>query len=1740
MKNFVAISIVWITLIVIPIPVLGQSYIVTPLGNPDLGGAAINDSAMVCGYDFNLQQGFLWDNGNVIHIPNSTEGLDVNDFGKACGYTWVGVIKYSFIYENGVTTLISPLSGERCNANAINDNGLVTGRTTIGPDLQINHPYLYDGNTMIDLGTLGGPEGLGVDINNSGWIVGSSYTNNSAASRRPFIYKGSVLEQLPVPSGTVKGAASGINDSGMVCGSIYLDSLDEDRHAVKWDPLSNVSILPELPGDVESAAYAVSNYGEVVGTSRDTANYPTAVIWKDGSVINLNDEIDPGLGIYLTFAVDINNQGQILCWGSGNSGDFILTPIDTLEGFIVNDAGDDSDADLSDGECDVDLQQPGNQCTCRAAMEQANHDANASVITFDIPGSGVPVIAPQSPLPDINTPVTIDGSTQPNAGYVQIDGSAAGPTTHGLSISADNCEVRGLIINKFGGDGIKITGNTNTIVGNIIGTDKSSATGLGNGNNGISITNASDNIIGNPYADELNIIAGNQKNGIQVMGNNSTGNLIQSNYIGTDTSGTDGLGNGEAGIEIIDASAGNRIGIGIQQLRNMSNRGSLLNFGNVIARNNIAVKILNTNNSKIIGNIVGLFKSPFGNVLSKLGSAAEGLLITDSEGIDISECTIGGTGGDGIKIVGLQSKFNRIFKTYIGTDSSGTLGLGCDGNGVSIDSLAKGNSVGGCGDDSTVTVAGNGLNGILLRYAGLQQTVDTLLNNIRNVQIGVIQNINKEDSRAFIKIPNLLSGITINNSILTHIGEYPCPNTIAGNSGPGILIDGLQSALNQISTNLIGTTNQGDADVGNDGDGIRITGNANNNFIGGLSGNSANTISGNLQNGIAIISANNNKILGNIAGLFQNGSNPSVPLGNLGNGIYLKDSFRNFISKCLVSSNVGNGIQISGALSQFNKIVNVIIGSDSSAAAGLGNKKNGVEMTDMAGGNTIGGIGPDSSVTIVGSQEYAVKMTNLLSELNNKIMNAKIGIISNIGTENQQSFIKIPNHLGGINIQNSTKILVGNILAKNMIAGNNGPGILLEGLSTSLNTLVANMIGTDSTGTPNLGNHGAALRLVNGANNNNIGGDNAGESNICVSSASGFGVELSNTYNNKITQLLSGVFGDGQTLQVLSNNIGMLLNNCTGTLIKRSLFSGNSSDGIKITGTGSIGISISDSRVGTNFGGDVSYGNGGNGITMAKACSVDFSGAQATIINGNGGYGLYGSGVSNINAGRIYAGVDAQANVNAGYKNGKGAIRFDASSGVSIGAGGQFKNIVAGYDSSAITMKNSTGSIENNLITTSNVGVKANLDTLTNILGNSLIIQRNIINDCQRAIQVNDASAIYIAGNLIKGNLGIGSGIHMYNSSGQIEGNTITDDAGDAIYLEDQSDPTIYKNSIYANNGYGLRNADPSIVINAQSNWWGDASGPGGAGPGSGDEVSAGVNFQNWRIEPVSVAVLGGPDTTYQSANTTDTISASVLNWENPTDVIDIILSDSLGWLAGQTSFTVNLNDSLGSSFPIIISIPAGTPGNTINRISIDAVSQINSNHSDTDDFFVITYIPELSRIVLYPDSAEINVNDSLHFVAVGFDQSGQPINFAQQWSAAYGGVSNDGLYFAPAASVTDTVTVADPVSHLSERAIVVVNDPTKIEDEEPILLRQYELSQNFPNPFNPSTTIRFALPEPGNVRLEVYNILGEKVVTLVNGRVRAGNHEATFNAGALATGLYIYRIQMNRFIDVKKMMLIK
>jgi len=100
---------------------------------------------------------------------------------------------------------------------------------------------------------------------------------------------------------------------------------------------------------------------------------------------------------------------------------------------------------------------------------------------------------------------------------------------------------------------------------------------------------------------------------------------------------------------------------------------------------------------------------------------------------------------------------------------------------------------------------------------------------------------------------------------------------------------------------------------------------------------------------------------------------------------------------------------------------------------------------------------------------------------------------------------------------------------------------------------------------------------------------------------------------------------------------------------------------------------------------------------------------------------------------------------------------------------------------------------------------------------------------------------------------------------------------------------------------------------------------------------------------------------------------------------------------------------------------------------------------------------------------------------------------------------------------------------------------PSGIENNREIdLLKNFNLAQNYPNPFNPKTSIEFTIPKTGYVSLKIYNLLGEEVVTLVEGNVNKGNHYFYWDASEFSSGIYFYKLEAGEYVEIKKMVFLQ
>ncbi|MBK8002220.1 MAG: immunoglobulin domain-containing protein [Verrucomicrobia bacterium] len=208
--------------------------------------------------------------------------------------------------------------------------------------------------------------------------------------------------------------------------------------------------------------------------------------------------------------------------------------------------------------------------TLRQAMLDANSAPGSNVIAFAFTGGAPYVIHLQSPLPPITDPLTIDGWSQiefRGQPVIELDGtnviSAAGeaPLVEGLHLTSFNSEVRGLTLNGFDVGIVISGGGGNIIQGNFIGTDSLGATAISNRSDGIRIHSAG-NLVGGETAAARNVISGNGGFGVVIDGSNAVSNVIAGNLIGIADQTLAPLGNALGGVALRNGAANNLIGTG--------------------------------------------------------------------------------------------------------------------------------------------------------------------------------------------------------------------------------------------------------------------------------------------------------------------------------------------------------------------------------------------------------------------------------------------------------------------------------------------------------------------------------------------------------------------------------------------------------------------------------------------------------------------------------------------------------------------------------------------------------------------------------------------------------------------------------------------------------------------------------------------------------------------------------------------------------------------------------------------------------------------------------------------------------------------------------------------------------------------------------------------------------------------------------------------------------------------------
>jgi hypothetical protein len=592
---------------------------------------------------------------------------------------------------------------------------------------------------------------------------------------------------------------------------------------------------------------------------------------------------------------------------------------------------------------------------------------------------------------------------------VLIDGGATNNTIGGSTPGSRN------IISGNSGNGIEIAemnGNNNLIAGNYVGTDYTGTVAIANGNDGILIRNGnSNNTIGGTAAGAGNVISGNALLGVKVRGDSgsSHANVLQGNFIGTDSTGTVAIPNHGDGVYCLGDS-------------NTLIGGTVAGAGNVISGNAMSgIHLLQDTGIVIQGNFIG---TDFTGTHA-LGNATDGIYVPNGSNI-----TIGGTTPAARNIISAASGTNRpagypgvgwgvdlgagnsvIEGNFIGTDVTGTIAVGNQG-GVIVE--GQNDEVGGTVPGALNLISGNSGDGVGIGNgpgpAGIQIQGNFIGTDVTGTSA-------------------LGNNIGIEGGFYGLIGgTVPgAGNVISGNKGTEIFA----GTSNLLQGNLIGTDVTGTHSIRGNSAGSRILmpPTSNNNTIGGTVPAARNVIVSTI-----FLSGTGNVVEGNYIGTDITGT-IALGLNGVAVGVDLTGGSNTIGGTApgagnLISGTQCIGIFIHGAAAAGNVVEGNLIGTDASGAAPLGNGFGfnpsnyvlaGVTISQGASGNTIGGTAAGAGNTIAFNAGAGVAVVDNNS-LNNQIRGNSIHDNTGLGIDLGGDGVTLNTpggpHVGPNNLQN--------------------------------------------------------------------------------------------------------------------------------------------------------------------------------------------------------------------------------------------------------------------------------------------------------------------------------------------------------------------------------------------------------------------------------------------------------------------------------------------------------------------------------------------------------------------------------------------------------------------------------------------------------------------------------------------------------------------------------------------------
>lgn len=1160
---------------------------------------------------------------------------------------------------------------------------------------------------------------------------------------------------------------------------------------------------------------------------------------------------------------------------------------------------------------------------------------------------------------------------------------------------------------------------------------------------------------------------------------------------------------------------------------------------------------------------------------------------TSEVGIDISVgetrirgLAIGGFSVAGIRITG--SGKNVVEASYLGVAADGT---SAKPNGIGILVEGSPDNIIGTGDeeaeeaqagritkayseedfDAGNVISGNAGAGIVLRGS-------TASGNI------VAGNLIGTTAAGDAALPNGAEGVKVDGAAETVIGgNIPeVRNLISGNNGASVWIVGESAMENHISGNFIGTDASGSGAIANMGPGVRITGSPGN-TVGGQEQSTRNIVSGNQESGILIEGAasDGNIVAGNFIGTDSAG-NTAIPNGAEGVRIMGAPNTRIGTEGLgnVIAGNSGIGIWVNVHITEGHSdgtmILNNIVGLDASGEIPMFNSGEAVIRLDGAARESK--IGQANAGNIIAGKENMIGID---------LLDFGEGVGAPDGTQVAGNSIGITKSgekldealLFGVSLTVLAEVSGGTqgvIGGEDAASGNRiyGPvvGILVEGEGSSNSVVAYNVIGNMDETLP-VEERDAVGIWINGADemeitSNTIGGQS-------------YGIALG---SNESTLTLNKIGTNVAGTAARSNTIGLFI---PGEIGPRNF----------LTGDGNI--------IGSENGANVISGNI-NGVLVGGSFDLstpEEDGAGQSKIK-SGGRRVYiknkpvHRSLANLAVGLpdslIQKKISKEAALIQTEENGKpdnNIFRLNRI-GTNLAGNREIGNGRADNEDeafAAVRIESGTNNrLIGNLISGNGGGVYVGPDPdfdsfpintvlAGNIIGGSLASESVVIPNQYGGVFIFNTTGTRLAalpiteggepvGNVIKdnGNLGVQIGVIDSEDIGnQVRQSSFFDNDGPSIMLLNQEmeypgiapvSPRILSAAALTGNAYlRLLSGTSGIVDGFISE---DCQNGHAQGKYSFSfNAEPGVSVVELQYDRLNSSVEDAPNL-YMALTITSAAGAGMTSGFS--ECYRIAREDDID----STVFSINDEGELINGAGIKVEINSNAEKQSVQQSEVNS-STLNSESmlyvaryrtkpvdgpidgsAESSDGSMVT--PDMASLDRYWSLQSTGIDSISYRVCLdiedlpGADVPRQLVvlhrrSALQPWKP-YDSTLENGLLCAGGLTRFGEIGIggSGDVNYLPVETVITD------------LPREFSLSSNYPNPFNPSTIIPYSLSEATHVILSVYDMTGRKTATLINEPMPAGKHEIMFNAGNLASGLYIIRIEAGRFTATQKMMLIK